>query len=156
MESDEQKAARQLDERFADARERERHLSDFLVRYLTTVNAGGIGAMLTLGGTFGKANFTSFAWLAVPFALGLVCAGLALFIEHHRQNEASNMASKLRTKLTLENATVDELMKKWNTLADRQTTLPWRNATWASAIFFVIGMGLGMWVLICCLMEKSS
>ncbi|MEE9596261.1 MAG: hypothetical protein V3V96_05735 [Acidiferrobacterales bacterium] len=83
MESDEQKAAKQLDERFADAKERERHLSDFLVRYLTTVNAGGI-AMLTLGGTFGKANFTSFAWLAVPFALGLVCAGLALFIEHHR------------------------------------------------------------------------
>ncbi len=155
----------QLDERFRDATDRARQLTDSLVRYLATVNAGGIAMMFTLAGLLREDSLAIFLWPTIAFVLGLIFAGSALVIEHHRQDERSNTASRLRTALAHKEMSVKDSMRTWDDVVNRQLKLVWpwtrifksntvrqgwtwtRNATLASSLCFVGGVFSGLWVL---------
>ncbi len=120
-------AWKELSARFKDATDRARELADAWVRYLVAINGGAIGVTFGLASAYsdGRVSPLGFGWPVGAFTAGLLFAGLAMFLEHDRQDERANTASNLMKQLANGELTTTQLSVEWNKIIGNQGKSPW-------------------------------
>ena len=120
-------ALKELPAQFEDATNRARELTDAWVRYLVAINGGAIGVTFGLASAYsdGRVSSLGFGWPVLMFTVGLLCAGLAMFLEHNRQDARANTASNLMRQLDNGALTATQSRVEWAEFITNQGKSPW-------------------------------